>query len=84
MLVELACSATLAAAYKPELASHLFPATSSDDGKERVLVFIICGGFKISVEELAEYGSVIDSIPKGTQWELKVDDDVVKVDVHGT
>lgn len=81
MLVEMACSATLAPAYKPELAKHLFATPVSGSEREQVLVFIICGGFKITVEELADYGTTIANISKNTQWELRVDCNVVKVDV---
>jgi L-serine/L-threonine ammonia-lyase len=53
MLVELACSTTLTPAYKPSLFAHLVP--TPPISKERTAVFIVCGGFKISLDEMEEY-----------------------------
>jgi len=51
MLAELACAATLTPAYEPGLVERLLEA--SDEPK--TVVFIVCGGFKISLEEMKEY-----------------------------
>ncbi|VDC07861.1 unnamed protein product [Peniophora sp. CBMAI 1063] len=57
-LVELACSTTLAPAYSPELLKALVPPVS---GRKTVLVFIVCGGFKISLDDLALYKAIIEA-----------------------
>jgi L-serine/L-threonine ammonia-lyase len=61
--VELACSTALAPAYHPEFLAKLLP-----DAK--TIVFIVCGGFKISVQELAGYFSKVDDV---TPWEVWCD-----------
>lgn len=66
MLVELACSATLAPAYKPSLFNHLVP---SPLGQEKNVVFVVCGGFKIDLEEMAEYREIVrEDKQKGEDW----------------
>jgi len=55
MLVELACSTTLAPAYEPSLMSLLLPS----DGYLKTVVFIVCGGFKVSLREIEEYRSIV-------------------------
>ncbi|CAK5279537.1 unnamed protein product [Mycena citricolor] len=50
-MVELACSTTLVAAYNPELLDRIVP----QDGKRRTALFVVCGGFKVSLEDLAGY-----------------------------
>jgi len=58
MLVELACSATLAPAYHKDLLDNLV--APKEDKSRRTLVFIVCGGFKISLEEMSEYQKIVD------------------------
>ncbi|KAG8732756.1 hypothetical protein FRC12_019144 [Ceratobasidium sp. 428] len=52
MLVELACAATLAHAYIPGLLGKLVP---NDTPRRPVVVFIVCGGSKMSFEDVARY-----------------------------
>ncbi|KZW00933.1 tryptophan synthase beta subunit-like PLP-dependent enzyme [Exidia glandulosa HHB12029] len=52
ILVELACATALTPAYNPALAKKLFP---SSDGKRKTVVFIVCGGYKITLEDLVGY-----------------------------
>jgi L-serine/L-threonine ammonia-lyase len=70
MLVELACSVTLVPAYQPSLFGHLVP--SSSTAKGRTVVFIVCGGFKISMDELQEYREIVraDSRNGEDNWEV--------------
>ncbi|KAI0933894.1 hypothetical protein AcV5_005913 [Taiwanofungus camphoratus] len=69
MLVELACSATLTPAYKPALFDKLVPPSSS--GTLRTVVFIVCGGFKVSLEEMVEYRDIVDAdVRSGGHWEV--------------
>lgn len=55
MLAELACAATLTPAYEPGLMERLLGA---NDGP-RAVVFIVCGGFKISSNEMEEYRAIV-------------------------
>ncbi|KZT11495.1 tryptophan synthase beta subunit-like PLP-dependent enzyme [Laetiporus sulphureus 93-53] len=67
-LVELACSATLAPAYKPDLFNKLVPTSSTIP---RTVVFIVCGGFKISPEEMEGYSRVVESeVKQGGSWKV--------------
>ncbi|GAW07424.1 l-serine dehydratase l-threonine deaminase [Lentinula edodes] len=81
-LVELACSTTLAAAYKPQLLDAVVPPRS--DGRKRNIVFIVCGGFKVSLRELAEYEEVLRAeIERNVNgyWEVVLNDgQIVDVD----
>ncbi|KAI3601237.1 l-serine dehydratase l-threonine deaminase [Moniliophthora roreri] len=55
LLVELACSTTLVPAYRRELLDKLVPPKP-----DRTVVFIVCGGFKISLPELQEYKGLVE------------------------
>lgn len=72
-LVELACSTTLVPAYHPALFDKLVP-PSADSGENarRSVVFIVCGGFKIDLETVAEYQRMLGH--PGKQWTVKYDD----------
>lgn len=85
MLVELACATTLAPLYAPTLASHLFPPTptslaSQEENEDKAIVFIFCGGFKISNDEMAEYSRIVaDDVVKGGSWKVCVDERTFEV-----
>lgn len=66
-MVELACATTLAPAYSKELFDKLIP--SKPDGEPRNILFIVCGGFKVSVTELMEYAK-ITAVDKAAHWEV--------------
>ncbi|KAF9466416.1 tryptophan synthase beta subunit-like PLP-dependent enzyme [Collybia nuda] len=70
MLVELACSTTLVPAYKSTLFDMLAPSTS--DNKKRTVVFVICGGFKISLDDAIEYRREADRDlqNRGGTWDV--------------
>jgi L-serine/L-threonine ammonia-lyase len=55
MLIELACAATLTPAYEPGFIARLLEA----NGGPRTVVFIVCGGFKISLKEMEEYRTIV-------------------------
>ena len=73
MLVELACATTLAPAYSPALFAKLVPPGGN-------VVFVVCGGFKVSLAELEEYRGVVeektaqcthwDVLCNGERWEI--------------
>ncbi|KAH6918906.1 tryptophan synthase beta subunit-like PLP-dependent enzyme [Coprinopsis sp. MPI-PUGE-AT-0042] len=74
MLVELSCSTTLVPAYHKELFDKLVPAKPS--GEERVVVFIVCGGFKTSVQDIAEYREALKECSRASEepWSVRYDD----------
>lgn len=78
MLVELACSTTLAPAYKPALFDKLVPRErDSDVGiKKRTVVFVVCGGFKISLDDARDYRRDVDQNLQGNGgvWDVFCDD----------
>jgi L-serine/L-threonine ammonia-lyase len=55
MLAELSCASTLIPAYEPGLMERL----SGANDKPKTVVFIVCGGFKISLEEMEEYRTIV-------------------------
>ena len=58
MLVELACATTLSPAYDPGFFNRLLglaPKDGMSEGEHRKVVLIVCGGVKISLQELEEY-----------------------------
>ena len=57
LLVELAASTTLSPAYSPILFDGIFKDTMkpTSDGRRRSIVFLVCGGFKISLAEMESY-----------------------------
>lgn len=77
MLVELACSTALAPAYKPAFFDKVVPIkqASPADGKGTV-VFIVCGGFKVSLDDAAEYRRIVDQDKesRGQVWDVFCDD----------
>ena len=77
-LVELACSATLVPAYKPELVTRLVP---PDGVEKKILVFIVCGGFKISQQDLVEYSEIVrKDLGAGGKWDAMVDGEKLELD----
>ena len=57
MVVELACSTTLMPAYSKDLFERLVPQKAG--GTKAVVVFVVCGGFKIALEDIAEYQTLL-------------------------
>ncbi|KAH9946307.1 tryptophan synthase beta subunit-like PLP-dependent enzyme [Epithele typhae] len=67
ILVELACSATLAPAYKPELFRKLVPQSEAPP----TVVLIVCGGFNVTLADLEDYKNVVGAdIAAGGVWEV--------------
>ncbi len=86
MLVELACSTTLTAACKPSLFAKLVPSNVNSDRPDtttpRTVVFIVCGGFKTSVNDMKEYERIVETDLLGQvddSWEVLVDGERVRV-----
>ncbi|KAF9562186.1 tryptophan synthase beta subunit-like PLP-dependent enzyme [Agrocybe pediades] len=75
-LVELACSTTLVPVYHRPLFEKLVRPCQGD-GDRAVVVFVVCGGFKIDVETAAEYAKMLRSNSNGEkdeEWTVKYDD----------
>ncbi|TFY71758.1 hypothetical protein EVG20_g1259 [Dentipellis fragilis] len=71
MLVELACAATLAPAYKSSLMSYLVPPV---EGREVIVAFIVCGGFNVSLQDLQDYSAIVAADKAaGSEWQVLVD-----------
>ncbi|KAI8998849.1 tryptophan synthase beta subunit-like PLP-dependent enzyme [Trametes punicea] len=69
ILVELACSATIAPAYKPSIFNRLMAKSRSNE--RTTVVLVVCGGFKISLDDLAEYKHIVaEEIAAGGDWEV--------------
>jgi len=72
-LVELACSTTLVPGYHRPLFNKLVVRKAQEESEERpVVVFIVCGGFKIDLGMVAEYQSLVED--SGGSWTVKDDD----------
>ncbi|KAG6869025.1 hypothetical protein C0993_005684 [Termitomyces sp. T159_Od127] len=73
LLVELACATALTPAYKPAFFDRLVPPKASGD--TRTVVFIVCGGFKISLDDAAEYKRLAEEDrARGGFWNVLMDD----------
>ncbi|KAG6878102.1 hypothetical protein C0992_008590 [Termitomyces sp. T32_za158] len=73
LLVELACATTLTPAYSPALFDRLVP--PKPNGATRTVVFIVCGGFKISLDDAAEYKRLAEQDrARGGVWNVLMDD----------
>jgi len=62
-LVELACSTTMAPAYSYELFWRILDPMSelSDEEKQRKkVIFVVCGGVKVTSDELSGYAQILD------------------------
>ncbi|KAF8352351.1 tryptophan synthase beta subunit-like PLP-dependent enzyme [Amanita rubescens] len=60
LLVELACSTALVPAYKPCVFNKLVDRSGQDQDRRPVVVFVICGGFKISAAEVNNYKACLE------------------------
>ncbi|KAI0693711.1 tryptophan synthase beta subunit-like PLP-dependent enzyme [Cytidiella melzeri] len=68
ILVELACATTLTSAYSPGLFDRLVP---SQPAMKRTVVFIVCGGFKVSLRELGGYRTILEGEVKANpEWQV--------------
>ncbi|KAI0362688.1 tryptophan synthase beta subunit-like PLP-dependent enzyme [Trametes cingulata] len=68
-MVELACSATIAPAYKPTLFRKLVPESKSN--KPANIVLVVCGGFKVSLDDLNEYRRIVQAeLAAGGNWDV--------------
>lgn len=80
MNCELACSTTLSAAYNKDMFNRLMAATAraspqQAEHSERIVVFVVCGGYKITLEEMEEYRhSTLEVLASGQKcWNVSCD-----------
>lgn len=73
MLVELACSTTLIPGYHKGLFDKLVPSKGEGHAGRRIVVFVVCGGFKIDLKTAAEYEHQSNEI-RVASWRVKYDD----------
>ncbi|KAF8841174.1 tryptophan synthase beta subunit-like PLP-dependent enzyme [Paxillus ammoniavirescens] len=73
-LVELACSTTMSAAYNRELFWHILDPTSelsTEEKQKKTVIFVVCGGVKVTFDELMEYSQILDQAAKVEQeWRI--------------
>lgn len=70
-MVELACGAAIAPAYKPSIFHRLVPRSTPD--KPVNVVLIVCGGFKISLDDVEEYRRIVQAeVSADGTWDVAV------------
>ncbi|KAG0701041.1 tryptophan synthase beta subunit-like PLP-dependent enzyme [Suillus ampliporus] len=83
MLVELACSTTLTPGYNREFLLHIlgpaFSALSLEERKEKCLVFVVCGGVKISFEDMKEFEDIVAAEQVESYWRVQIDGEEIQV-----
>ncbi|KAG7452727.1 tryptophan synthase beta subunit-like PLP-dependent enzyme, partial [Guyanagaster necrorhizus] len=72
ILVELACATTLTPAYSPTLFNKLVPGPANSM-QERTAVFVVCGGFKVSLGDIELYKKVVEKNKAGG-WEVSINE----------
>ncbi|KAI0797773.1 tryptophan synthase beta subunit-like PLP-dependent enzyme [Abortiporus biennis] len=82
VLIELACATTLVPAYSPELFNKLVPQRA--DGTTRTIVFIVCGGFKVTLDELEEFKEIVKAELQSQErnWEVKCNGEQWSIPKH--
>ncbi|KAG2088683.1 tryptophan synthase beta subunit-like PLP-dependent enzyme [Suillus discolor] len=77
ILTELACSTTLTPGYNREFLLRIlgptFSALSSEERKEKCLIFVVCGGVKISFEEMMEFEEIVAAAQVQSYWSVHID-----------
>lgn len=72
LLVELACATTLTPAYSPALFHKLVPRPASSM-QERTVVFVVCGGFKVSNDDIESYKKLVEQNTTDS-WEVSINE----------
>ena len=80
MLTELACSTTLTPGYNREFFSRIlgpdFSALSPEERKKKCIVFVVCGGVKVSLEEFQEFATAAQA---ESCWRVQIDGEDIQV-----
>lgn len=62
-LLELACSTTMSPAYSREMFWRILDPTSelsAEEKQSKNVIFVVCGGVKVTFDELSEYAQILD------------------------
>lgn len=82
MLTELACATTLTPGYNREFLECIlgptFSALSPEERKEKCLVFVVCGGVKISFEEMREFEEIVTAQGQ-SYWRVQISGEETQV-----
>ncbi|KAG2134491.1 tryptophan synthase beta subunit-like PLP-dependent enzyme [Suillus clintonianus] len=83
MLTELACATTLTPGYNRDFLLRIlgpkFSALSPEERKEKCLVFVVCGGVKISFEEMREFEEIVAAAQVERHWRVQIDGEEIQV-----
>ncbi|KAG1884542.1 tryptophan synthase beta subunit-like PLP-dependent enzyme [Suillus subluteus] len=83
ILTELACSTTLTPGYNREFLLRIlgptFSALSPEERKEKCLVFVVCGGVKISFEDMREFEEIVAAVQAQSYWRVQIDGEETQV-----
>ncbi|KAG1802512.1 tryptophan synthase beta subunit-like PLP-dependent enzyme [Suillus subaureus] len=83
ILTELACSTTLTPGYNREFLLRIlgptFSALSLEERKEKCLVFVVCGGVKISFEEMREFEEIVAAAQVQSYWRMHINGEETQV-----
>jgi L-serine/L-threonine ammonia-lyase len=83
VLTELACSTTLTPGYNRDFLLHIlgpeFSALSPEDRKKKCLVFVVCGGVKISFEEIKEFEEIVAAAQAESYWCVQINGKNIQV-----
>lgn len=83
ILTELACSTTLTPGYNREFLLRIlgptFSALSLEERKEKCLVFVVCGGVKISFEEMREFEEIVAAAQVQSYWRVHINGEETQV-----
>ena len=85
-MVELACSTTLAPAYSPETFTRVMNevcTSSFSPSVEKTVIFVVCGGVKVSLADMAEYRTMVGDVLKAPnyEWDVRFDGQHWKIPV---
>lgn len=73
-LLELACSTTMSPAYSHELFWRILDPMSelsAEEKRSKNVIFVVCGGVKVTSDELSEYAQVLDRAAEiETEWKV--------------
>ncbi|KAG1778231.1 tryptophan synthase beta subunit-like PLP-dependent enzyme [Suillus placidus] len=76
ILTELSCSTTLTPGYNREFLFRIlgptFSALSPEERKEKCVVFVVCGGVKISFEEMREFEEIVAAAQVQSYWSVQI------------
>lgn len=79
-LAELATATALSPAYNPAFYSALLEARKGDKAQNpNTLVFIICGGIGISLDEMKTYDQIVSNYLKSSKWNLTVNGEQLEI-----